>query len=284
MKKILREWKHYLNESQDTLLQDDRYRNFLEDLTRLHAYLRKGEDFKFISNLNYDRPKYFMDKEEYGPHVLNFSRVVRGIKKLWNKHCDREFIQSLTKTHSIASDEELEQTLRKIEKKSEISVSLTLPNVPVEKMFSLYTISLLVDGWVSFAGNSMDVVYSGNLAKGLDDSPRSLAQRKESGIPRYPIKIGNFDGDEFVRHLIFDRSTFVEGRKGYRAGNEGYVKNPRARAIIINTDNLKAWVVNWNNVVLLAEQYKLPLLNCSYQPIRYVAPEDPDKDGEFEVI
>lgn len=236
------------------------YQDFLAIVGNLKGAPMSLDRYK---DFNYWRPEEEMNDEQTRYYVLLVNRVQRMLKRLWNKHCDRAFIQSLDKIHSVPGVTALQRALNTIDGRSEIACSLHLPSEHTTGIFSGNNISLLVNGWVSLASNDQNNVFSGWLS-GVDKG--TMDRYKSSGVPRHiSPDLLRSRLNRVMAELIFDRNTFTPV-DSYNV-KEGFVKNPRARAIIIHRNNFMSTAAE--ELVRISTERKLPLLTAQGKQLRY---------------
>jgi hypothetical protein len=188
-------------------------------------------DLSIVSQL---RNKKFMfhDKDDKAPP----KDKPRDLKRLWNKHVDRTFIQSLDTVHWFSSRgfdtkstrDAMIRRLLEIPRKDEMITSGYLPTSPMKSHWG--SIGLLIKGRVTFAANDMDAVYSGFFSDIASDDLESY--HKMSGVPRRPRV-----GTGHLPDYIIDRATFNEDNEYIT--NELIVDNWKPVAIVINKTSYK---------------------------------------------
>lgn len=194
-------------------------------------------------------------------------RDLRAVKKYWNEHVDRKFIQSLIKVHAVY-EEDFDKTVEALLKKPnklELSVSFFPPHIKIaeDQIFDTDCYCcFVIDGWVSFACNNMNRVMSNSTNYNISDDVKN--KYKHSGIPRYPeinsVKYLIFPEERFIDDedgLIFDDETFNQDLDEV---SEGFVKNPKIVAFLMLQD-----AVPTSNVLLYSKQFNIPIINSRFQ-------------------
>ena len=163
---------------------------------------------------------------------------IKDIKKLWNKHVDRQFIQSLVKIHwlegtnyygATEAENRIKKFLKDVPRNDEISIGLYAKNSYYNSYWG--EIGIVLDGRITFASNDMNTLYTGGWSD--VDAEKEKAYRKTSGIPRratvvFPKKTLN------LSHYILDGETFNEDDSSQ---NEGIIDNWKPISIIIRKPN-----------------------------------------------
>jgi hypothetical protein len=171
----------------------------------------------------------------------------RDLKRLWNQHVDRAFIQSLDTVHWIhfwtgrlsknkaRGVDEIVFNIKnrtKISGNDEMITSGYLPGQDLES--PLGWLGIMLKGHVTFAANDQNFVYSG-LYKGFSgtEAPKNVDKhQKTSGVPRRPT-LGTGQPEDY----ILDRSTFKVA--DYHV-NELIVDNWKPVAIVMDLRTLKS--------------------------------------------
>jgi len=143
---------------------------------------------------------------------------------------------------------------------AEISCNGFLPN---DKMESHYgDIGILLNGYVTFAGNHMDSVWSGE-SEHLRWS--NWAPEKRTGHPRRPGRLQSLESIDTYKIYILDSETF--DRK-YSGVNELIVDNWKPISIVIKSEHWSTLGPKWrtaffqlanDNHVSLVDQFNKPL-------------------------
>ncbi len=246
LKDIINNWNEYLNDSFGILSES------------MDSFI-KDPEFKELNGLQTKTTNPWIDV--YGnPHKdqdlendrQNLRSLMKGIKRLWSKHVDRRFIQSLTKVHVVRSVDDFISFANNVHnKKKEISVSLYLKGAPFSDVFYGKNLGFVLDGWISFASNDMDSVVS--RAIGHLHAEDRMQKYKPSGIPRYPLKLS--DPRYSISHdLIFDEASY--NKKEYTT-NEAFLKHPKILAIYINESY-------WNNAEIKYQARKINQISIEH--------------------
>lgn len=146
------------------------------------------------------------------------------LKSLWNKHVDRQFIQSLDKVHWLHRFHELsndfqsksqtnhpmQPVLWEIERffdtapsGAELSATGVLPNNDLTSTWG--KIGILIDGRVTFAGNHMDIVWSGDAPPASWKNYRQTP-REKNGKKAWKIY---FNGRHQTVQILHTRSRVI---------------------------------------------------------------------------
>ena len=161
------------------------------------------------------------------------------LKQLWSKNVDRQFIQSLTKVHYLWRENYKKfpqlKKLLKMSKKDELSCCGFLPN---QKLNGDLYIGVVVKGWVTFAGNDMDKVWSGYHGQFV--FPDDREKFKNSGIPKRPMMSIPYSGMSKSKRqkfhpYIFDEQTFNKDL-AQNGQNELIVDNWKPLAIMLTAE------------------------------------------------
>lgn len=146
----------------------------------------------------------------------------KNLKRIWAKHVDRNFIQSLVKIHWFRDPTASRfQSLIQKDGKDEISATAYLFE-PGSIMRSGWGRSgVILDGYVTLAANDMDVIYSG-----FSDNMKRDPRQTGSGMPKraQAFKLG------LGKEYILDRGTFDSEKAGH---NEVLVDNWKVVGLVI---------------------------------------------------
>ena len=201
----------------------------------------------------------------------NLRSLMKGIKRLWSKHVDRRFIQSLTKVHVVSSVNDFISFANNIHnKRKEISVSLYPNGAPFSDVFYGKNLGFVLEGWISFASNDMDSVVS--RAIGHLHAEDEMQKYKSSGIPRYPLKLSDRNY-KIADHLILDADSFNP-----MAGitNEAFLKHPKILAIYLNEEEQRSIGHRLKNINEISIEHTAPILNSERKRLYFS-----EKQGVF---
>jgi len=200
MKLLIESWLHFLKEDENTREE------FSKDLCDLGGYerMRQGE-----ADLDY-------------PEII---KTGRGIKKLYNKHADRSFLDSLITIH-WTERMGLVKILSKGSSKDELSCAAYLPGEVTTSTWGDY--GVVVDGYVSLLANDMNDVMSG----GGNDYTLANPERTKSSGANKGVGLSYRCVDYVDKIFVFDEEDWSpRNRKGSRF-NEAFVDNWKITAII----------------------------------------------------
>jgi len=156
------------------------------------------------------------------PEVI---KTGRGIKKLYNKHADRSFLDSLITVH-WTNDSGLIKILSKGSSKDELSCAAYLPGEVTTSTWGDY--GVVVDGYISLLANDMNDVMSGG---GKDYTLANPERTKSSGANK-GVGLSYRCVDYVDNIFVFDKEDWSpRDRKGTR-WNEAFVDNWKITAII----------------------------------------------------
>lgn len=231
----------------------------------------------------------------------------RELKKIYNKHADRAFLNSLNTVH-WTGDEYALQYVKDVPSKDELSTTVSLPGQPFLKPRRV-SYGLWVKGFITFAANNMDHIHSGHRMFYYPGSKReeerfsdeqlkkAKQQKRSSGINKVPLKIPhNFDtdlrsmdkGDALYHENYFSRYPYILDAETFqsspRGTNEALVDNWSARGIIVTDqfllDNLHKITPgpqhNFSRVKKLfelQEHWKVPLYDINGEVLVDAPPE-----------
>ena len=179
----------------------------------------------------------------------------RNLKRIWNQHVDRKFINTLNTVH-WTGDEYAMQYLKDVPHRDELSTTMSLPNQPFKKP-PRTSYGLWIKGHITFAANDMNHVHSGHRQFYFPGSDREAErfskeeldkakqQKRSSGINKVPLKIPrDFDtdlrsmtvGDSLYHKNYLERFPYVLDADTFqtdpRETNEALVDNWQAKGII----------------------------------------------------
>ena len=200
MKNLFNNWrKHILKEDADTREE------FAKDLCKLGGY---------------DRMRQPVMDSDY-PEVI---KTGRGIKKTYNKHADRAFLDSLITIHW--TDRRGSAKLLRASSKDELSCAAYLPGEVTTSTWGDY--GFVVDGHITLLANDMNDVMSG---AGQDYTLANPERTKSSGANKgvgisyrcvdYVDQIFVFDEEDWKPRIVKDSNW-----------NEAFVDNWKITAVI----------------------------------------------------
>ena len=271
-----------IRESIDSQLLLEKDLDYLNPMTLFRDRHPKVKAFK-TEVFNALQPIYEKDKsaEFLGTIPRQVSRVV---KKIYNDPSsdlvDREFLQNEIKKLHYLDVRNLEDFIENspTNSKNEIStvgyLSGETHTLPKRSMTSA-TVSVLLDGYVTFAGNK-------NLVTGKLPTPEELETYKGSGVPKLyymepdsslpknPTALGMIPAmalnltnhiNNVLNAVILDRETFTTASqriKKMKAApwNEVILDNWKIKALVLASSNLQ----NIGMVQSIGKKYGLPVL------------------------
>lgn len=226
-----------LKEFVKQILNED-FESFIDDYKK-HPKLQAGV------TADMSNPFFVLNdrnKEDW-TKISDNESAMRDLKRMWNKHVDRNFIQSLTKVHFISDVSLLQiekmrslETFLSMSRKNEISCRGFLPNKVPDNLLNL---GIVVDGRVTLAANEQNEIRSGFHGK-IDTS--ELSRFRNSGTPRRPTQspsattIQHMRRDSNYEIYIFDQATFDE-KLARRCQNELIVDNWKPLAVMLTASN-----------------------------------------------
>lgn len=188
------------------------------------------------------------------------------LKRLWAANVDRPFIQSLTKIHWLriyygAGTETTNYAKRfmAFSHKDECTATGHLPGVPIKPHDFLGGIGIVLDGWVTLAGNDMDNIVS-RLFSDIDDLVRDA--HKPSGMPRRPHVLQVKIRDLIAKTYILDRKSF----KPTSQPNELFLDNWKPKALIVLQDQIYSPLTP-DELRLLSQDLGLPIWDKNCKPL-----------------
>jgi hypothetical protein len=191
MKLLMENWRQYLTES-------ERAEKYYSELERLLGPRRA--------------PLTWGTEDEYKDAHRRIG------KQLWDKHVDRDFLNTLTLVHWTTSGNP--ERYYSSEKNGETSAEAYAPNEELKQRFDIAGpgVGLQIEGWITLASNV-------NMMSGHGYEPEERHQA--SGYVKPGLDDSNFRG----RALVFDAETFRPPRSG---NNEFIVDNWKPVAVVIN--------------------------------------------------
>ena len=198
VKILIENWRHFLEEDDNTREE------FAKDLCDMGGYDR-------MHNPEGDYPEVI--------------KTGRGIKKMYNKHADRAFLDSLITIH-WTERMGLVKLLSHGSSKDELSCAAYLPGEVTTSTWGDY--GVVVDGYISLLANDMNDVMSGG---GKDYTLANPERTKSSGANK-GVGLSYRCVDYVDKIFVFDEEDWSpRNRKGSRF-NEAFVDNWKITAII----------------------------------------------------
>jgi hypothetical protein len=216
------EIKSMIFEELSSILEED-FDSFIAELEKNEMGFRDYE-----SGFDYDAPWEISRRPEHKKPEFKSKAV--ALKKMWNKHVDRNFIQSLRKVHWLRDSSEgfrdfdskkkndhpmsrvmynLSLFFETTPREAEVSTTGFLPNTKLQSSWGKF--GILIDGRVTFAGNHMDVVWSGNAP---DIKYRYFKPQMRDKVAKRPGRFTNLDFIKSNKTYILDRESYDEKFSG----------------------------------------------------------------------
>jgi hypothetical protein len=147
----------------------------LEDLQSLLAAAGQ-EDLEYYGD---DRDPLFMWKQN-----VPLRKKARRLKDLWRQHSDQGSFEDVTFVHWLPNPVQDLPSMWNAPRNDEISVSMSPNNGPIIDT-GWGAVGMEVRGWVTFAGNNMDKMMTGYMAKA---KAKDLAKYPTGGKPKRPVE------------------------------------------------------------------------------------------------
>lgn len=204
MDNFFKSWKKYY-----TLLQEDERTTeaFAQDLCKLGGYEKMRQP---LGDADY-------------PEVI---KTGRGIKKLYNKHADREFLDKLITIHWTDRDGSAKFVLDRLSSKDELSCAAYLPGEVTLSTWGDY--GFVVKGHVSLLANDMNDVMSG---AGVDYTLANPERTKASGANK-GLGISYRCVDYVDKIFVFDEEDWKPRIVKGSHWNEAFVDNWKITAVV----------------------------------------------------
>ena len=147
----------------------------LEDLQSFLAAAGQ-EDLEYYGD---DRDPLFMWKQN-----VPLRKKARRLKDLWRQHSDQGSFEGVTFVHWLSNPVQDLPSMWNAPRNDEISVSMSPNNGPIIDT-GWGAVGMEVRGWVTFAGNNMDQMMTGYMAKA---KAKDLAKYPTGGKPKRPVE------------------------------------------------------------------------------------------------
>ena len=147
----------------------------LEDLQSFLAAAGQ-EDLEYYGD---DRDPLFMWKQN-----VPLRKKARRLKDLWRQHSDQGSFEGVTFVHWLPNPVQDLPSMWNAPRNDEISVSMSPNNGPIIDT-GWGAVGMEVRGWVTFAGNNMDKMMTGYMAKA---KAKDLAKYPTGGKPKRPVE------------------------------------------------------------------------------------------------
>ena len=147
----------------------------LEDLQSFLAAAGQ-EDLEYYGD---DRDPLFMWKQN-----VPLRKKARRLKDLWRQHSDQGSFEGVTFVHWLPNPVQDLPSMWNAPRNDEISVSMSPNNGPIIDT-GWGAVGMEVRGWVTFAGNNMDQMMTGYMAKA---KAKDLAKYPTGGKPKRPVE------------------------------------------------------------------------------------------------
>jgi len=240
----------------DQILQED-FESFASELETNPMGIRDYE--KGFQIYNWETSRAADDRlPEFKPKAV-------WLKKLWNKHVDRQFIQSLDTVHWLHHTQNVSAATLDSKKKglshpaysvwrdikyffettpagAEISTTGYLPDTLLASDWG--KIGILVKGYVTFAGNHMDIVWSGD-APGVKYQDFKAQVRDK--MARRPGVFTSMDFVKANKPYILDKESYD---KKFTKQNELIIAHWTPVAIVIPSEIWIAFGPKWQSAFI----------------------------------
>ena len=174
----------------------------------------------------------------YYEDPLEGMSVGRVLKKLYAKHADRAFLDTIVTTHWAYEKAMLGILSGEVSSRDEVSCTATLPGAFEAGSFggSNAKIGIVIDGHITLLVNDMDHVFSGS---GLDYKESNPQRAKMSGANKGSLtSVEGLIITLKTQGFVFDRKDWKPART--RSGpiyNEAIVDNWKPVAVVIANDS-----------------------------------------------
>jgi len=172
----------------------------------------------------------------------------RLVKKIWDKHVDREFINSLTFVHWSSEENITQLLLNSINNinKDELACAAYLDEIIAPPK----PVGVLIDGYCTLLGNNMEKIYS--------YGPGMYNVNPSSGLARGPSIA---DSSTYVIDKEDWKPLFIKNTRNWYS-NEAFVDNWKPKAIVHNGKNRSIEIANKiQQIVLNNKGITLPILS-----------------------
>ena len=198
MKLLMENWRKFIKEDAQTREE------FSKDLCDMGGYKGRRD---FIGDY---------------PEVI---KTGRGIKKLYHKHADRAFLDSLITIH-WTEKKGLVHLLAHGSSKDELSCAAYLPGEAATSVWADY--GVVVDGYISLLANDMNDVMSGGGKRYTLANP----ERTKSSGANKGIGLSYQCADYVDKIFVFDEEDWNPAIRKHSRFNEAFVDNWKITAII----------------------------------------------------
>ena len=261
MKLIMENWRQYLVESE----RREKAKEEWDALVDAGKWIPR-EDGGFADWLRTKARNIFSTDLELAsratakefPNAMAWDSLGKKLIQIYNKHADRQFLDSLVIVHWLSTSKNRLQRYIDAGKKHQTSGEAYLPGALIESHWGVEGIGVQIKGWVVLGSNE-------NLASGM-------------GYEAYPGQ----EGSGFVKQagvatikddiLVYDRETFEKnsGKSPWRrqvfghSNNEFIVDNwhPAAIVVVGGRENR-----SFNIAHQVAQENNLPTIDENQNPI-----------------
>ena len=241
MKPILENWREFLVEG-----EIPRRQKFSDEL----CDLEDSRVSKYISNKTV-QAQADAEGDSFEGQILKL-KLGRDIKKLYNKHVDRPFLESLKTIHwtkKTGAFNILKTFLKSnAATRDELSCAAYLPGEGVGEAFS-GDYGFVVKGYISLLANDMNSMFSGSgeaYAVAAPDRTKSSGTNKGVGY------VNPCEDYAIDRIFVFDQDDWNPKERSGRA-NEALVDNWKLVAFICPADRIKGFKDIINNKLGMSE-------------------------------
>lgn len=240
MKQLLENWRKFLAED------EAKRQKFSDELCGLEG----SRASKYISDMTVQK-QADAEGDSFEGQILKLN-LGRDIKKLYNKHADRQFLQSLKTIHWTKKTGAFDilKTFLKSNAitRDELSCAAYLPGEDVDRtVWGDY--GLVVKGYVSLLANDMNSMYSG-LGKGY--AAAAPDRTKSSGSNKGVGRVDPCEDYAIDRIFVLDEADWNPKERSGRA-NEALVDNWKLVAFICPVDRIRGFKDIINNKLGMSE-------------------------------
>ena len=207
MKLLMENWRKFIKEDAQTREE------FSKDLCDMGGYEHRRDyvDAAFGKTID--------------PDFSEVTKTGRGIKKLYHKHADRAFLDSLITIH-WTEKKGLVHLLAHGSSKDELSCAAYLPGETATSVWADY--GVVVDGYISLLANDMNDVMSGGGKRYTLANP----ERTKSSGANKGIGLSYQCTDYVDKIFVFDEEDWNPAIRKHSRFNEAFVDNWKITAII----------------------------------------------------
>ena len=207
MKLLMENWREFIKEDARTREE------FSKDLCDMGGYEHRRDyvDAAFGKTIDPDFPEVM--------------KTGRGIKKLYHKHADRAFLDSLITIH-WTEKKGLVHLLAHGSNKDELSCAAYLPGETATSVWADY--GVVVDGYISLLANDMNDVMSGGGKRYTLANP----ERTKSSGANKGVGLSYRCTDYVDKIFVFDEEDWNPAIRKHSRFNEAFVDNWKITAII----------------------------------------------------